>query len=102
MTQSKGMLYELCTACKGTGKVLVKHETLEKVLDCMLCKPLRVVETGLTLGQVDRLVKESQEAVKETFQKRIVSKPGAAIEVTEITMPERIKKAIADNLGKDR
>ncbi|HZZ80979.1 MAG TPA: hypothetical protein VFE62_20930 [Gemmataceae bacterium] len=56
-----GMLYEVCSACKGTGYITVAVPTvlggvsgkMVTVKDCT-CKKLRVVETGATSGQLER------------------------------------------------
>jgi reverse gyrase len=52
----KRILYSLCPMCDGTG-------TFRSSADgrpCPACKPLRVVESGLTEGQAEKLVREHQ------------------------------------------
>lgn len=57
-----GMLYELCSMCAGTGDIhnvrLNSGEVVAR-MDCVACKPLRVVPVGVTAAQLDRLVKDS-------------------------------------------
>jgi hypothetical protein len=48
-----GKLYEICTLCKGTGKMPPDHKGFDH--ECF-CKPLRVVEVGVTTGQLRRMV----------------------------------------------
>lgn len=49
-------LYEACTSCSGTGVLSgVNQYGIFTSVPCG-CKLIRVVETGLTIGQVDRLV----------------------------------------------
>ena len=53
------MLFELCPLCGGSGR-LTTTTNLDPPTEraCPSCKPLRVVETGLTAGQAERLVRE--------------------------------------------
>lgn len=73
-------LYEVCPVCEGTGRMPVP-DPRERTDDrqCPACKPLRVVETGLTTGQVERMVaRETAEAMKPIvgLQTRAVERHG--------------------------
>jgi len=49
-------IYQACSSCDGTGLILAKDSHgYEGTYPC-ICKLLRVVETGLSVDQVDRLV----------------------------------------------
>lgn len=49
-------LYEACIACSGTGRISgVNRSGIFVTMPCV-CRPIRAIETGLTIGQVDRLV----------------------------------------------
>lgn len=49
--------YEECPACRGSGEVL--HVLIGGVrrerAPCPVCKPIRVIETGLTVGQIEMM-----------------------------------------------
>ena len=56
-------LYQECPACCGTGILRNAVSNIDPVprdRACPGCKPLRVVETGLTAGQVEGIVKQRQ------------------------------------------
>lgn len=55
----KRMLYEECSMCQGTGMVVFTKPgaCIEGKQGCIGCKSMRVVETGLTAGQAEMLVK---------------------------------------------
>jgi transposase-like protein len=61
------MLYEVCSACGGTGTlkgpIRVVHEgvvTTHESYPCPACESRRVVATGVTAGQLERMVAQNQ------------------------------------------
>jgi len=49
-------LYEACTACDGTGRVTGMNSHGYLATAPCVCRLVRVVETGFTVGQMDRFV----------------------------------------------
>lgn len=56
-------LYQICVACEGSGvvrSVSIRKNygiRLKKEMPCPFCKPLRVVEVGVSVKQLDKLVR---------------------------------------------
>ena len=69
-----GAIYQICSVCKGSGQIILDNHrpwrgigiTLNGVIeDCPWCKPLRVVETGLTTAQVEKWAERAKREQEE-------------------------------------
>jgi len=49
-------IYQACNSCGGTGLLSAVNQFGVRVAVPCGCRLVRVIETGLTVGQVDRLV----------------------------------------------
>ena len=61
-------LYSLCPLCAGTGRftAVSNRDPVPRERACIYCKPLRVIESGLSEAQAERLVRDN-EAMRETL-----------------------------------
>lgn len=72
-----GMLYERCKACGGSGKVHGVNQFGVFVEAECSCRGTGFIETGLTVGQVDRLVKAELARLGDPSARASTVLPGA-------------------------
>jgi hypothetical protein len=86
-------LYQECLICKGTG--LVRHLTNIQIgKPCPACKEIRVIETGINVGQMERAVSFETECKMQSITgKMLIDRiPRKAIDALE-----KIKIVMRDN-----